>query len=40
LRTGSKVREAKSSKSEKPPTDKTSSAEPKWRFLSYVLDVP
>jgi RND family efflux transporter MFP subunit len=29
LRTGSKVREAKSSKSEKPPTDKTSSAEPK-----------
>ena len=29
LRTGSKVREAKSSKSEKPPADKTSSAEPK-----------
>jgi hypothetical protein len=40
LRTGSKVREAKSSKSEKPPADKTTSTEPKWRFLSYVLDVP
>ncbi len=40
LRTGSKVREAKPSKSEQPPADKTPSAEPKWRFLSYVLDVP
>jgi len=29
LRTGSKVREAKAAKSEKPPTDKTTSAEPK-----------
>jgi hypothetical protein len=34
LRTGSKVREAKSPKSD------PASAEPKWRFLSYVLDVP
>ena len=40
LRTGSKVREAKSAKSEKPPADKTPTAEPKWRFLSYALDVP
>lgn len=40
LRTGSKVREAKPSKSEQPPADKTPSAEPKWRFLSYALDVP
>jgi RND family efflux transporter MFP subunit len=29
LRTGSKVREAKSSKSEQPPADKTTTAEPK-----------
>jgi hypothetical protein len=34
------VREAKPSKSEQPPADKTTSAEPKWRFLSYVLDAP
>ena len=40
LRTGSKVREAKAAKSEKPPADKTTTAEPKWRFLSYALDVP
>ena len=40
LRTGSKVREAKSSKSEQPPATKTTSAEPKWRFLSYALDAP
>jgi multidrug efflux pump subunit AcrA (membrane-fusion protein) len=29
LRTGSKVREAKAPKSEKPPADKTTTAEPK-----------
>lgn len=40
LRTGSKVREAKAAKSEKPPADKSTAAEPKWRFLSYALDVP
>jgi hypothetical protein len=34
------VREAKPPKSEKPTADKTIPAEPKWRFLSYVLDVP
>jgi hypothetical protein len=34
------VREAKAAKSEKSPTDKTTSAEPKWRFLSYALAVP
>jgi hypothetical protein len=30
------VREAKAAKSEKPPADKTTTAEPKWRFLSYA----
>jgi hypothetical protein len=34
------VREAKSSKSEQPPANKTTPAEPKWRFLSYALDAP